>query len=59
MHNLQEKIQKRELVLLVVGSYFTHGLSYLTCLQIVEFNNNEKFKKSIVRQLNLPLYSKG
>jgi hypothetical protein len=37
----------RELVPLMVGSYFTHNPYNVTCMQIVRFNNNRRFKISI------------
>jgi hypothetical protein len=54
-----KKKEGRELVLLVVGNYFTHNLSNVVCIQIVRFNNNERSRISITCQRNLPLYSKG
>jgi hypothetical protein len=42
--------ERRELVLLVVGSYLTHGPSNVTCMQIVRSNNNGKSKTPIICQ---------
>jgi hypothetical protein len=49
----------RELVPLVVGSYLTHHPSNVTCMQIVRSNSNRRFRASISRQRNHPLYSRG
>jgi hypothetical protein len=51
--------ERRELVPLVVGSYLTHSLSNVVCIQIMKSNNNRSFKTSISCQCNLPLYNKG
>jgi hypothetical protein len=48
----------RELVLLVVGGYFTHNPFNVADMQIVRFNNNRRSKTSISHQCNLPLYSR-
>jgi hypothetical protein len=49
----------RGLVPLVVGSYLTHGPSNVTNMQIVKSNNNGRSKRSITRQCNILLYSRG
>jgi len=49
--------KKRELVPLVVGSYFTHGPSNVAYMQIVKSNSNGRPRTSITRECNLPLYS--
>jgi hypothetical protein len=49
----------RELVPLMVESYFTHNLSNVICMQIVRSNNNRRPKTSISYQRNLPLYCRG
>jgi hypothetical protein len=49
----------KELVLLVVGSYFTHSPSYVACMQIMRPNSIRKSRTNISRQCNLPFYSKG
>jgi hypothetical protein len=46
------KKKKKKLVPFVVGSYFTHGLSNVICMQIVRSNDNGKFKTCITCQLN-------
>ncbi len=51
----------RDLVplVVVVGSYLTHNLSNVACMQIVRSNSNRRSRTSISCQGNLPLYSKG
>jgi hypothetical protein len=49
----------RELIPLVVGSYFTHGPPNVACTQIMGFNSNGRSKTSIVCQCNLPLYNRN
>jgi hypothetical protein len=49
----------KKLVSLVVGTYFTHGSSNVTYMQIMRFNSNGRFRTSITRQRNLPLHNKG
>jgi len=49
----------KERVCFVVGSYFTTALLNVTCMQIVRFNNNKKYKTSISHQCNLLFYDKG
>jgi hypothetical protein len=46
------KKKGRELVPLVVGSYFSHGPSNVVQMQIVKSNNNGSFRTSITRQCN-------
>ncbi len=58
MHNLQEPKKGRELVLLVVGSYFTHNISNVAYMQIMRFNINGMHRINIASQHNLPLYSR-
>jgi hypothetical protein len=48
----------RELVLLVVRSYLTHGPSNATCMQIVRSNKNGRSKTSI-NLCNLPPYNRN
>jgi hypothetical protein len=43
MHNLKGPKIGREPVFLVVGSYFTHGPSNVTYMQIVRFNNSGRY----------------
>ncbi len=43
----------KELVLLMVGGNFTHGPFNVACMQIMKFNNNERFRTSIICQHNL------
>jgi hypothetical protein len=45
-YNNQNKGEK-PLVPLVVGSYFTHNLFNVVCMQIVNFNNNRRPKTNI------------
>jgi RNA recognition motif-containing protein len=59
MHNPQEPKKRRKQVPLMVGNYFTHSPSNVTCMQIVRYNSNERSRTSITRQHNFPLYSKG
>jgi hypothetical protein len=49
----------RELVLLVVGNYFTHSSFNVACMQIMRPNSIKKSRTNISRQCNLPFYSKG
>jgi len=49
----------RELVLFVVGNYFTHRAFNVTHMQIMKLNNNRRFRTNISCQQNLFLYSKG
>jgi len=51
--------ERRELVLLVVGSYLTHNPSNVAYMQIMKSNNNRRFRTSISCQHNLPLYNRG
>jgi hypothetical protein len=44
----------RELVPLVIGSYFTHNPSNVANKQIMKFNSNKRSKTSISHQCNLP-----
>jgi hypothetical protein len=39
----------------MVGNYLTHDLFNVACMQIVRFNNNERSRKNITHQRNLPL----
>jgi hypothetical protein len=39
--------ERRELVPLMVGSYLTHSLSNVTCMQSVRSNNNRRSTTSI------------
>jgi hypothetical protein len=41
----------RELVPLVVRNYLTHCFSNVTCMQIVRFNTNRRFRTNISCQL--------
>jgi hypothetical protein len=50
--------KERELIPLVVGSYFTNGPSNVICMQMMQPNSNGGFR-CITRQCNLPFYSKG
>jgi hypothetical protein len=49
----------KELILLVVGSYFTHSPSNVICMQIMRSNSSGRFITNIIRQRNLLIYSKG
>jgi hypothetical protein len=51
--------KRKKLVPLMVGNYFTHGPSNVTCMQIMKFNTNGRFRTSITYQHNLFLFSKG
>jgi hypothetical protein len=57
-NNLQEPKKGRELVPLMVGSYFIHNSSNVACMQIVRSNRNGKSRTSITLH-NLPPYSRG
>jgi hypothetical protein len=48
--------ERRELVPLVVGSYFTHSPSNVASMQIVRSDNKTLFRTSISYQHNLSLY---
>ncbi len=56
-HNNKKK--RKELVPFMVGSYFIHNPSNVTCMQIKRFNNNWRFRTRIICQCNFPLYSRG
>jgi hypothetical protein len=47
MHNLQESKKGRELVLFIVGNYFTHNPSNVAYMQIVRSNSNGKSRTNI------------
>jgi hypothetical protein len=49
----------RELVSLVVGSYFIHNAFNVTNVKIMISNNSERSRTSIIYQQNLPLHNKG
>jgi hypothetical protein len=49
----------RELIPLVVRSYFTHNPSNVTYMQIIGFNSNRRSRTNIACQCNLLLYSRG
>ncbi len=49
-HNLKGPKRGREPIFLVVGSYFTHGPSNVTCMQIVRFNSIGRSKINITCQ---------
>jgi len=49
----------KELVPLMVESYFTHNLSNVICMQVVRSNNNRRPRTSISHQHNLPFYCRG
>jgi hypothetical protein len=51
--------ERRELIPLMVGSYFTHNLSNVTHMQIMTSNSNRKSRTNIFYQCNLPLHNKG
>jgi len=51
--------ERKELVLLMVGNYFTHSPSKVTSMQIMSSNSNRMFRTSISHQCNFPLYSGG
>jgi hypothetical protein len=58
-HNSHEPKKKgRELISLVVGSYFTHYPSNVTYMQIVRSNTNGRSKTNIIYQRNLPFFSR-
>jgi len=59
MQNPQKPEKGRELIPLMVGSYFTHDPSNVTCMQIVRSNSNGRSKTNIACQHNLPFYSIG
>jgi hypothetical protein len=46
-HNPHEPKKGRELILLVVGSYFTHNPSNVTYMQIVISNSNGRSRTNI------------
>jgi hypothetical protein len=46
-------------VSLMVRSYFTHGSSNVTCMQIVGCNSNGRFRTNITHQCNFPFYNRG
>jgi len=56
-HRNQKK--GKELVHLVVGNYVIHNPFNVIYMQIMKSNNNGRFKTSITRQHNLPLYNIG
>jgi len=58
-HNPQDVEKGEELVLLVVGRYFTHRPFNVACMQIVKYNSNGRSKASITCQCNLPFYNRG
>jgi hypothetical protein len=43
----------RELIVFVVGIYFTHNLFNVACMQIVRSNSNKRYKTNISCQHNL------
>jgi hypothetical protein len=49
----------RKLILLVVGSYFTHNPFNVTCMQIMKSNSNRRSRTNISCQCNLLLYSRA
>jgi hypothetical protein len=49
----------RELVPLLAGSYLTHRLSNVACMQMVRSNGNKRPTTSISCQSNLYVYIKG
>jgi hypothetical protein len=49
----------KKLVPLVVGSYLTHNPCIVTCMQIMRFNNNGRFRTNIIRQCNLLIDNRG
>jgi hypothetical protein len=60
MNNLHELKKKgKELIPLVVGSYFTHNPSNVTCMQIMRSNSNGRFRTSITCQHNFPFHDRG
>ncbi len=50
---------KSNLILLMIGSHFTHDPSNVTCIQIMKFNSNGRFRTNITCQRNLLFYSTG
>ncbi len=54
-----EPKKRREVVLLMVGSYLTHNPSNVACIQIVRFKSNRRSRINISCQNNLPFYNKG
>jgi hypothetical protein len=50
MHNMQDPKQGRELIPLMVGNYFTHNPSKVTCMQIVGSNSNGRSKTSVTKK---------
>jgi hypothetical protein len=55
----KNKKKRKELILLVVGNYFTHNPSIVANMQIMKFNSNGSFRTNITRQHNFPFYNKG
>jgi len=51
--------ERKELVPLMVGSYFTHSPSNVTSMQIMRSNSNRRFRTSISHQCNLLFYNRG
>ncbi len=49
-HNWKGPKRGRKPISLVVGSYFTHGLSNVTCMQIMRFNSTGRSKINITCQ---------
>jgi hypothetical protein len=54
-----ENQKKGKIVLVVVGSYLTHGHSNVTYTQIMKSNGNGRSRTNITHQRNLPLYSRS
>jgi hypothetical protein len=58
-NNRKNQKKGRELVLYLVGSYFTHSTSNVAYIQIMKSNSIGRYKTSITCQSNLPFYGKG
>jgi len=51
--------ERRKLIPLMVGNYFTHNPLDVVCMQIMRSKNNKRLRTNISCQCNLPFYSKG
>jgi hypothetical protein len=56
MHGLKAPKRGKELVFLMVGSYFTHNPFYVTNMQIVKSNNSGRSRINITCQCNFFLF---
>jgi len=54
MHILQEQKEGRELMLLVVGNYLTHGPPNVACTQIMGFNSNGRSRQALFANAIFP-----